>query len=280
MKLDNQVVVLTGAASGIGRALARQLADAGSHLALVDRDEAGLQETLVSLSHSGRKHTAHVADLSDREQVKYLPETILQAHGTVHVLINNAGVALPGTFDQTSDEDFDWLMSINFQAVVDLTRSFLPVLLGNDSPGKIVNLSSLFGMVAPAGQTAYCASKFAVRGFSNALAHELEGGNVSVLVVHPGGVATSIVDNAKYPEDADPEEVARDKRAANRFLRMPPAKAAGIIMSAIERDRKRVIVGMDAKVISLIERIMPVSYWSVLALLARRGESGGPGRRQ
>lgn len=267
MKLDNQVAVLTGAASGIGRALAEHLAGKGCHLALVDRDEAGLRETLARLPRTGRHVSLHVLDLAQRDAVRQLPEQVLQEHSTVHLVINNAGVAVGGSFDRVSEEDFDWLMAINFQAVVDITRGFLPVLQRNGAPGKIVNVSSLYGLVSPPGQAAYSASKFAVRGFSNSLRHELRGSNVDMMVVHPGGIATSIATNAKAPKDIDPVEVERQRKEMNRLLRMPPSKAAGIILKGIENDRARVIVGMDALILSIIERLVPVNYWGIIERL-------------
>jgi short-subunit dehydrogenase len=267
MKLDNQVAVLTGAASGIGRALAEHLAGKGCHLALVDRDEAGLRETLARLPRTGRHVSLHVLDLAQRDAVRQLPEQVLQEHPTVHLVINNAGVAVGGSFDRVSEEDFDWLMAINFQAVVDITRGFLPVLQRNGAPGKIVNVSSLYGLVSPPGQAAYSASKFAVRGFSNSLRHELRGSNVDMMVVHPGGIATSIATNAKAPKDIDPVEVERQRKEMNRLLRMPPSKAAGIILKGIENDRARVIVGMDALILSIIERLVPVNYWGIIERL-------------
>lgn len=273
MKLDNQVAVLTGAASGIGRALAEQLAGKGCHLALVDRDEAGLRETLARLPRNGRHVSLHVVDLAERDAVRKLPEQVLQAHQTVHLVINNAGVAIGGSFDRVSEEDFDWLMAINFQAVVDITRGFLPVLHRNGVPGKIVNVSSLYGLVSPPGQAAYSASKFAVRGFSNALRHELRGSNVDMMVVHPGGIATAIATNAKAPKDIDPSEIERQRKEMNRLLRMPATKAAGIILKGIENDRARVIVGMDALILSIIERLVPVNYWGIVEWMMNRQSS-------
>ncbi|WP_440465865.1 SDR family NAD(P)-dependent oxidoreductase [Pseudomonas sp. YH-1] len=274
MNLDNQVAVLTGAASGIGRALAQQLAGKGCHLALVDRDEAGLRETLARLPRTDRHISLHVLDLAQRDAVRTLPEQVLQEHPTVHLVINNAGVAVGGSFDRVSEEDFDWLMAINFQAVVDITRGFLPVLQRNGARGKFVNVSSLYGLVSPPGQAAYSASKFAVRGFSNSLRHELRGSSVDMMVVHPGGIATSIATNAKAPKDIDPAEVERQRKEMNRLLRMPPSKAAGIILNGIEKDRARVIVGMDALILSIIERLVPVNYWGIVErLMNQRGRA-------
>jgi len=270
MKLDNQVAVLTGAASGIGRALAAVLAERGCHLALVDRDEAGLRATLALLPQRGKTYSTHVVDLVDRQAIRNLPGEVLNIHPTVHLVINNAGVALGGTFEQVSEEDFDWVMDINFRAVVDSTRAFLPILRGNGAPGRIVNLSSLFGLVSPPGQAAYSASKFAVRGFSNSLRHELARTPIGVTVVHPGGIATSIANNAKAPQGIDALEIERHKKEMNKVLKMPAGKAARIIVRAIESDKGRVIVGADALLLSIFERLMPVSYWRLVERLMKQ----------
>ena len=170
-------------------------------------------------------------------------------HGRVDLLVNNAGVAVGGTFEQVGEADFDWLIAINFDAVVRMTRAFLPLLHTSDD-ARIVNISSIYGIVAPAGQTAYSASKFAVRGFSNALRHELEGTRVGVTVVHPGGVATAIARSARVPAAIPAVEVERRRAAADRKLRMPPARAGEIVVRAIERGAARVLVGADAVVVA------------------------------
>lgn len=269
MKIDNQVAVVTGAASGIGRALATLLAKRGCHLALVDRDEGGLLETLAVLPPSGKTFSIHVVDLEDRQAIRDLPGEVLKAHKTVHLLINNAGVAMGGSFEQVTEADFDWVMNINFRAVVDSTRAFLPVLRGNTTPCRIVNVSSLYGLVSPPGQSAYSASKFAVRGFSNSLRHELLRTHIGVTVVHPGGIATSIAKNAKSAQGLDPAEVARHKKEINKLLKMPAQKAAQIIVRGIEGNKGRVIVGNDALFLSIIERLMPVNYWPLVERLVR-----------
>jgi short-subunit dehydrogenase len=155
--------------------------------------------------------------------------------------------------------------TINFWGAVRMTRAFLP-LLRNSDDARLVNISSIYGIVAPPGQTAYSASKFAVRGFSEALRRELKASKIGVTVVHPGGVATSIADNARTPANATPEEIANARARANKLLKMPPAVAGEIIVKGIERRKPRVLVGTDAKLVSLIERLMPVSYWSVLGM--------------
>src|SRR5690554_4324479 len=268
MDIRECVAVLTGAGSGIGRALAQALAEQGCHLALVDIDPARLQETAEQARHQGVVVSEHPMDVADRVAIAALPEQVLSQHGQVDLLINNAGVALGGNFDQVSVENFDWLMAINFDAVVCMTRAFLP-LLQQRPAARIVNLSSLFGLITPAGQTAYCASKFAVRGFSNALRLELEGSPVGVTVVHPGGIATAIATSARAPEGTDESVLQKRLERAEKLLRMPPEKAAQIILKGIERNKPRVIVGNDARILSWLERLLPVNYWRLLPGLAK-----------
>jgi short-subunit dehydrogenase len=165
-----------------------------------------------------------------------------------------------------TDEDFEWLFEINFWGVVRMTRAFLPMLRASDD-ARVVNLSSIYGVVAPPEQAAYSASKFAVRGFSEALRHELEGSGVGVSVVHPGGVATSIAENARVPAGVSEEEVERRKKRYRKLLRLPPEIAGETIVRGIERRQARILVGSDAKTISLIARLMPASYWKVLTQL-------------
>lgn len=269
MILRDAVVVLTGAGSGIGRALALALAARGCHLALADINAAGLNETVRMVEAGPGRVSMHLLDVADRAAVASLPGEVMRFHGQVNLLINNAGVALGGTFEQVSEADFDWLMRVNFDSVVCMTRAFLP-LLHQVSEARIVNISSLFGLIAPPGQAAYCASKFAVRGFSNALRHELQDTHIGVTVVHPGGVNTSIAKSAKGPAGADPEEEERNRKAIQKMLRLPPERAAEIIIDGIERNRGRVLVGSDAKLLSVIERLMPVNYWKLLGRLLKK----------
>ncbi|MDP9108405.1 MAG: SDR family NAD(P)-dependent oxidoreductase [Pseudomonadota bacterium] len=267
MSLKDRVAVITGAGSGIGRAVALSLARRGCHLALADIDERGLRETETLAKAVGVRVSSHVLDVADREQVRALPEQVLAALGRVDLLINNAGVALGGNFMQVSEADFDWLMEINFFGVVRMTRAFLPFLQQAEE-ARIVNLSSIYGLVSPVGQAAYSASKFAVRGFSNALRHELEGTTVGVTVVHPGGIATAIAKSARVPAGVPAEEIERRRKQTERLLRMPPERAGEIIVQGIERRKSRILVGLDAKIVALIERIAPVKYWALLKLSA------------
>jgi NAD(P)-dependent dehydrogenase (short-subunit alcohol dehydrogenase family) len=266
MNLAERVAVITGAGGGIGRGLALALARRGCHLALVDVRADGLAETAKLVR--GVHLSTHGLDVTDRAACLSLPTAVLAEHGRVDVLVNNAGVAIGGTFEQVDEADFDWLLEVNFHAVVRLTRAFLPHLKASDQ-ARIVNMSSLFGLIAPPGQTAYSAAKFAVRGFSESLRRELEAArsSVGVTLVHPGGINTDIARNARPPRhvgDSDAARLASERDRVQRFLRMPPAKAGEIIARGIERQRARILVGSDAKVGALLERLMPVGYWNIL----------------
>jgi short-subunit dehydrogenase len=269
LKLQDRTAVVTGAASGIGRAVAISLARRGCHLALADINEAQLAQTAQMAASPGVRISCHRLDVSNREEVAAFPAVVIAAHRGADILVNNAGVAVGGTFEQVSETDFDWLMGINFLGVVRMTRAFLPLLRASDD-ARIVNLSSLFGLVSPPGQTAYSASKFAVRGFSQSLRHELQGSNIGVTVVHPGGVATAIATSARVPKGMSADALEKHRAAAEKLLRMPPEQAGEIIVQAIERRKARVLVGADAKLMSVIERIAPVSYWKFLARLIPR----------
>jgi NAD(P)-dependent dehydrogenase (short-subunit alcohol dehydrogenase family) len=263
MNLKDRVSVITGAGSGIGRAIALCVARRGGHLALADIHEAGLSQTLAQAAAAGVRVSGHRLDVTDRQAAAALPAEVLKVHGRVDLLINNAGVALGGNFDVLSEADFDWLMEINFHAVVRMTRAFMPLLRASDD-ARIVNLSSVFGLIAPPGQCAYSASKFAVRGFSNSLRHELAGTRVGVTVVHPGGVATAIARNARIADGVPADERRLRLELAEKMLRMPAEKAGEIIVRGVEKRRARILVGSDAIFISLLERLAPVSYWRVL----------------
>jgi NAD(P)-dependent dehydrogenase (short-subunit alcohol dehydrogenase family) len=265
MNLKNRTAIVTGAASGIGRAIAVSLAKRGCNLALADLHEAGLVETERMTANAGSKVSRHRLDVSDRRAVAAFPKEILAAHAGVDLLVNNAGVALGGAFEEIAEEDFEWLFGINFWGVVRMTRAFLPLLRAGDA--RIVNISSVLGLIAPEGQTAYAASKFAVRGFSNALMHELEGSTVGVTVVHPGGVATAIARNARWPKSTTADAIAANLARARRALTLPPETAGEIIVEGVERRAKRVLVGRDAKMIAIVERLAPVNHLATLKRL-------------
>jgi NAD(P)-dependent dehydrogenase (short-subunit alcohol dehydrogenase family) len=264
LNLKERVAVITGAGSGIGRAIALSLARRGCHLALADIDEGGIEQTQNLAAPAGVRVSCHRLDVANREAVASLPAQVQIFHGRVDLLVNNAGVALGGNFEVVSEEDFDWLMEINFHGLVRMTRAFLPLLKAGDD-ARIVNISSVYGLISPPGQCAYSASKFAVRGFSNALRHELAGSTVGVSVVHPGGVATSIAKNARVPRGVPVEELRSRLARAQKMLRLPPDQAGEIIVRGVEKRRPRILVGSDAVIIALIERLLPVNYWRLLA---------------
>jgi short-subunit dehydrogenase len=272
LDLRGAVIVLTGAASGIGAALAPLLARRGAHLALADVDGTALAASAESARGHNVTVSTHVIDLAQPDAAVLLHAAVIAEHGRASILINNAGVALGGSFAQVPEADFDWLMSINFGAVVRLTREFLPTL-ARERAAQIVNVSSIFGIVAPPGQTAYCASKFAVRGFSESLRHELRmaASPVGVTLVHPGGVRTRIAESARIAPAMSAAEAAQQQRAARQLLILPPDVAAARIVRGIERREPRVLVGRDAMLAAWLQRLFPIGYWAHMARgIARR----------
>lgn len=266
--------VVTGAASGIGAALAQRLAVRGAHLVLLDRDAERLAEVAASV-RSGQSTVdvdPYVVDLADPEATARVAAAVLAAHPAIRLLVNNAGVALGGRFDQVTLDEFEWVIDINFRAVVRLTHALLPALKAE--PGAhLVNISSVFGLVAPGGQAAYAASKFAVRGFTEALRPELAADGIGVTCVHPGGVNTRIAVSARIGSGV-PAEVRARQDDWQRLLTMDPTKAAEIILRGVERRRARVLVGGSARALDVLARLLPVSYSRILAVAAQRGPTG------
>ncbi len=261
--LQGRVAVVTGAGSGIGRSLVLQLAGRGCALALCDIDPERLAESARDARALGVKVSEHRLDVADASAVAALPAAVQAEHGRASLLVNNAGVALMGEFRQLSDADFQWLFGINFWGVVNMTRAFLPLLL-REPEAHVVNLSSVFGFVAPAGQTAYAASKFAVRGFTDALRHELENTSVRVVAVHPGGIRTHIAHSARRASGIDD---AMQRTAADAFVQAvhtTPEQAAQRIVQGLDRGELRIRIGSDAVVLDLMARLMPVRYWGWL----------------
>ena len=257
------MAVVTGAGSGIGRALAQQLAAAGSALALADVDEAGLTQTAQTLEKKSGLITTHVVDVADEAGVRSFAEDVGKRHGRVTLLVNNAGVSLHGDFEEISLDDFRWLMNINFWGTVYGVNYFLPILK-REKRAQIVNLSSVFGIIAPAGQCAYAASKFAVRGFTEALRHELEGGNVGVSCVHPGGIKTPIARRSRIGAGASASKREANIERFERLARTPPEKAAERILRGVARREPRILIGTDAYQIDILQRLRPASYWKTL----------------
>ncbi|HTT32885.1 MAG TPA: SDR family oxidoreductase [Methylomirabilota bacterium] len=262
--LSSGVAVVTGAGSGIGRALAQQLAAAGSGLALADIDEAELRQTAQSLGKSSALVTTHVVDVAKEESVRDFASEVSARHGRVTLLINNAGTSLHGDFDEISLEDFRWLMDINFWGTVYGVRYFLP-MLKRGPRAHIVSLSSVFGIIAPAGQVPYAASKFAVRGFTEALRHELQGSTVCVSCVHPGGIRTPIARHSRLGAGTSAAKKEENIARFERLARIPPEKAAAVILRGVERRSPRILIGVDAYQIDVLQRLRPATYWKAMA---------------
>lgn len=265
-ELKNGVAVVTGAAHGIGAALAHELARRGCHLALADRDAQQLAKTAQSVRALGVRASEHPLDIADAAAVAALPAAVIAQHQRVNLLVNNAGVALMGHVEQVTLEEFEWLMDINFWGVVRTTKAFLP-LLRSERQAHLVNLSSVFGLVAPAGQGPYCASKFAVRGFTDALRHELRGSALTVSVVHPGGIKTRIAHRARRAAGFNDNEA---QQLADKFfkeVRTTPEQAAQCIVRGIERRAPRILIGPDARVLDWLSRAAPLGYWNVIRRL-------------
>jgi NAD(P)-dependent dehydrogenase (short-subunit alcohol dehydrogenase family) len=259
MNLQDTVAALTGAGSGIGRALALALARAGATVALADRDPAGLAETQRLVQAAGGRSTQHLLDVSDEAAVHAFARDVQSVHGRADLVINNAGVSIFGTVAELTTDEIRWLMDVNFWGVVYGTKAFLPLLLARPR-GCIVNVSSVFGIWAPAGQSAYAASKFAVRGFSESLRAELSGTGVRVITVHPGGIKTAIARSARVAAAADAARAAKLTQTFDeRFLTSPPEVVADDVVAAIGSGRDRVLTGNDAARIDLLMRLLPVS---------------------
>jgi short-subunit dehydrogenase len=257
-QLRGRVAVITGAASGIGRALAIELATEGMTLALADRDATGLAEAVQLVAGAGATASHHVVDVADEAAVNAFALDVLRAHGSVDIVVNNAGVSIFGSVFELSTAEIAWLMGVNFWGVVHGTKAFLPALLSRPE-ACLVNISSVFGIWAPPGQSAYAASKFAVRGFSESLRGELSGTNVLVVTVHPGGVKTAIARNARVAAAADPATAAaRIATFEREFLTMPPRALATRIVDAVKRGRERVVAGSDARRIDALVRLFPL----------------------
>lgn len=270
MQIDQSTVaVVTGTASGIGRALALRLAQAGATLALNDVNAAGLTETAAAVAATGAKCSTHVFDVSNNEAVRNFANEVLERYGRVNLLINNAGVALHGTFDELSLADVEWLMGINFWGVVYSVKHFLPILR-EQREAHIVNISSIFGIIAPPGHSAYAASKFAVRGFTESLRHELEGTNIKVTCVHPGGIKTRIAIDARMGEKAPPSAYEKEIARFSRVARTLPESAADTIVRGIIKNERRILIGSDARFIEKIQRLKPVSYWRFLNAMLKK----------
>ena len=268
--LQDKVVVITGAGSGIGRALAVEVASRGSLVAISDVDEAGLSETVELVKAAGAPEVrADRLDVSDRAAFATYAAAVREHFGRVNVVVNNAGVTMTGDFEEISYDDFEWIMGINFWGVVTGTKEFLPHLI-ESGDGHVVNISSLFGLISTPGQSTYNASKYAVRGFTEALREEMliAGHPVGVTCVHPGGIKTGISRNGRKTASQDAE--ALDRLFEKKLARMEPEKAAQIIVGAILKGRARQLVGIDAHLIHHACKLLGSRYQDVIARYSQR----------
>ena len=275
---DGAVAVVTGAASGIGEALAHLLAERGTDLVLLDRDAVGLARVAAEVSafHRSRTVETHVVDVSDDAALEEVARSVVEAHPHVDLLVNNAGVAMAGLFEQMSIEDFEWVVGIDFRAPIRLTHHLLPAL--TNRPGAhVVNVSSIFGIVAPPGQSAYSASKFGLRGFSEALRSELRLHGAGVTTVHPGGIRTAIARNARAASGMRTEDLKAGVEAFDRFLSIPAERAAALIVAAVDHRKPRLLIGLSARIPALAARVAPAAHGLAFRpILARSVEHHAP----
>ena len=270
---NSRVAAITGAGSGIGRALAEELARRGCNLALSDIDEAGLAETVSRCTRPSIKVTSQRLDVADRDAVFAWADTVEGDHGRVNLIFNNAGVALGADIESMSIEDFEWLMNINFWGVVHGTQAFLPKLKASGE-GHVINLSSVFGLISIPTQSAYNAAKFGVRGFTDALRMELEIDQscVSSTTVHPGGIKTNIARNARVDKSVTSfgDQSGDFGDEFDKLAKTTPQKAALQILKAVERNRRRALIGPDAPVFDLLGRLPAAMYQRALVAGAKR----------
>jgi NADP-dependent 3-hydroxy acid dehydrogenase YdfG len=267
--ITGRAAVITGAASGIGRSLAQQLAESGSPVAIADINEDGLTETAQSLRGDTLTRVLDVRDAADFR--RFAAEVRDWLTGPLGAVFNNAGVAVASTVLDADPDDDEWVRQINFDGVVNGTRAFLPLLVEQDS-GVMVNTSSVYGLAGIPYQSAYCASKFAVRGFTDALRQELRGTGVTAVTVHPGGIQTNIARNARVRKD--PEGLGRSREQMisefESILMTTPGKAAEIIVRGVERGKARILVGPDAYVFDTLARVTPTHYYDLITVVERR----------
>lgn len=267
--ISGRTVVITGAGSGIGRALAQRLSAHGCPVAIADVDEKGLKETEATL---GGSTLTKVLDVRDADAQNAFAEEVRDwAPLPLGAVFNNAGVAVSSSVLDSVPEDDNWLWDINFHGVVNGTGAFLPILTAQDS-GAIVNTSSVFGLVGMPNQSAYCAAKFAVRGFTDSLRQELRGTGVRAINVHPGGINTNIVRNARFRKDPDglgrsQEQMVKEFAA---ITMTEPAKAAEIIHRGVEQGKARILVGSDAYLFDVLARLAPTRYFDILSVFESR----------
>ena len=282
----NKVALITGAASGMGRYLAINLAKEGADVVICDVDESGLKETEKLIKAYNVGSSSLLLDVRDKKEVEELPTKIIENHGKIDLVFNNAGVVIPTGFLNMNEEDWNWCNDINYNSIINFSRSFLPHLMKEEETA-LINTSSIFGIITTPNNTVYHASKFAVRGFTESLAKEMEGSNTQIHCVYPGHIGTNIAVNAKFGDqfvkgeskegilglngepvkDIKGNQVS-EKEAGIRFrdAGMDPDKAAQIILKGIKKNKKRIFVGIDAKLMEISQRIFPDSYWRMMPI--------------
>lgn len=258
LTFTGQTTVITGAASGMGAAVARLLAAQGAHLALIDHNADALRRLTDELASA--TITTHIVDLSDDAAVARTGEDVIAAHPRINALITCAGSSMLGSIDQLTMEEMRWLVDVNLWGTVSITKALLPALRRSPA-AHITHLASVYALAAPAGRIPYSISKYAVRGFSEALRHELEGSTVSVGAVYPAGVRTGIILHGRYAAAIDPAVAARAASAQAALYHTEPDEAAEVIVRATRTRRSRTMIGRDARLIDAITRLLPSTYW-------------------
>jgi len=263
-QIGGRVAVVTGAGSGIGRAVSLELAAQGADIALVDIDKSGLEAVRAAVEATGRKASLHLVNVSSRQQMALLPEQVIAEHGAVHILVNNAGVSVNLPFEQQEVADLEWITGINYWGVMYGCTFFLPVLQQADQ-AHIVNLSSSAGLTGMKGQSSYAATKFAVRGLSECLYVELANSSVGITCVHPGAVATNILETARM----DPTH--KEKMLKMFHMAMPPEKAARLIVRAIKKNRFKLVFCVDSRLLDYMKRLFPIWTLKLMRMANRPG---------
>lgn len=263
MVLAGKTALVTGAANGIGKAISISLAQRKCNLVLIDVNTRELAETERKVKQYGINVNTYIINVTNREAIYKLSERVKSAGTLPDILINNAGVTIWGSFDEIDEDDFDWVFNVNFHGMVNMCRTFLPILKTKET-AQIVNLSSIFGIVSPACQVAYTASKFAARGFSDGLREELLGTGIGVTSVYPGGISTHIAINARIPQNYSQEMIEDGIKNSHKILTMSPEIAGEIIVKAIIKRKKHIFVGNDAKMAALIHHFLPTKHMTLL----------------
>ncbi len=262
---NGRITVITGAASGIGREIALQMSREGSIIVAADYDKKNLDETVKMVKSFGGDAFGYKLDISDNKQVVKFAADVKKKHGVIDILINNAGVTLFGKFDELSFKDFEWIVNINLWGAIYMTKAFLPDIKSKNG-SFLVNVSSIFGVIGVGNQSAYCATKFGLRGFTEALQDELHAFPVNVISVIPGGIKTNIARNARFIKDGavmkDTEKLAK---RFDRISKTTAAQAAAVIIDGMKKKKQRVLIGSDARLLDRLQRYLPVKYNRVIS---------------